>query len=166
MERRLVAAGLGNPEQWRRRVAERWKEWVKLCLFSKKRSIGSECNYGVTSRINNPLHGPLDVVAHNNRVTMLEGRSGLSHVQFRRAFRRISRFVDELYARGEYDRVFKGKWYSAFLEEEIRNIAGARPINSNGLAGRLLTALTLTLNFDEPWAEHFKEPVRRLIDRL
>lgn len=166
MERSLVVTRIGNYEQWRQTVAEQWKEWIKLCLFTRKRKINSECNYSVASRINNPVHGPVDMIAHHQRVAILESRSGLPPMKFRRAFRNISHFVDGLYARGEHDRIFKGKWYSIFLEQEIKNIAGVRPINANGLVGRLPIALALTLNFDEPWAEHFKEPVRKLIRRL
>ena len=161
-----MKTGLGNYENWRRRAAEAWKEWVKLCLFARKKNINCECTYSLSSRINNPLYGPVDPTAHAFHLNILKAGSGLSDQQFSEAFRRVSRLVDELYARGDHDRVFKGKWYSSFLDAEIRSIAGARPINSNGLVNRLISAIALTVDYNRPWAENFKEPLRNLSRRL
>ncbi len=167
MDTQLVLAGFGDYEDWHRRVAECWKAWVKLCMFAVQRNIRCECNYGVTSRINSPLHGPVDSAAYTQRLTTLENESGLSSEQFEKVFEEVSRLVDDLYARGEHDRIFKGKWYTTFLEIEIKAIAGNRPINSKGgLANRLPNAIALTLDFGNPWADYFKQPLRRLICQL
>jgi len=164
MDSQLVLAGLGDYEDWRCRVAECWKKWVKLCLFVAQKNIRCECNYGVTSRINAPLHEPVVQALYAQRLTMLKSESGLSSEQFEKTFGEVSRLVDDLYARGEHDRIFKGKWYVILLEAEIKTIAGSRPINSKGgLANRLPGAIVLTLNFDNPWANYFKEPLRRLV---
>ena len=163
MDSQLVLSGLGDYEDWRRRVAERWKEWVKFCLFAVQRDIRCECNYGVTSRINAPLHEPVVQALYAQRLTMLKSASGLSSEQFERAFEQVARLVDDLYVRGEHDRIFKGKWYVILLEAEIKTIAGIRPIDSKGLVSRLPSAIAVTLNFDNPWADYFKEPLRRLV---
>lgn len=159
----VVAHALGNYNAWRRRVAATWKDWIKLCIFAQKRRIGGEYNYGVTSRVNSPLTGPIDPAALGVRMAQLQAAAGLSPDQFKHAFKRVSKAVDDLYAHGNHDVVFKGKWYSTFLLEEIRTAAAGRPFKESGFQDRLLTALALTISFDAPWADHFRQAVEAVI---
>lgn len=166
MDPQEVLACLGDPEHCLRQVAERWKQWVTLCLFVAKKKIHSECNYRVTSPINNPLHGPVDQAAYLDHLQRIRGKLELTTRQFKRAFQRISKLVDSIYAQGEYDRVFKGRWYSIVLAAMIRDRPGSRSIDSRGLETHLCKIAASTVDFGEPWAEHFKEPVRNLIRQL
>jgi hypothetical protein len=166
MARQEVLACIGDRDRWRREAAERWKEWVTLCLFVAKKKISCECNYRVTSRINNPLHGPVNQPAYHDRLQRIQNKLGLTSKQFKGAFRRISRLVDNVYAQGEYDRIFKGRWYAILLAATIRDRSASRSIDSAGLETRLRSNAAVTLDFEEPWAEYFKEPVRNLIHQL
>jgi hypothetical protein len=166
MDGREVLACIGDCDRWRREAVEQWKQWVTLCLFVAKKKISSECNYRVTSRINSPLHGPVDQAAYLDRLQRIEGKLGLTTRQFKRAFQRVSRLIDNIYAQGEPDRVFKGRWYSILLAAKLRDRIGSRPIDSTGLETRLRSNAALTLDFSEPWAEHFKEPLRNLVHQL
>ncbi|MDM8561787.1 DUF4435 domain-containing protein [Candidatus Marithioploca araucensis] len=166
MDYQQIIAGIGDYNNWRDQAAKKWKEWVKLCLFARKKDIGCECTYRNPSKINNPLYELLDSTTYAQYLNRLENRSGLSSVQFKMAFKRVSKLVDNLYAAGEHDRIFKGKWYAGFLEAKIKTIAGNTPFNSKTLANRLTTAITMTLDFDAPWAEQFKEPLKKLIKKL
>lgn len=166
MDLQEVRDYLGDCDHWRCEVAELWKQWIELCLFVAKKKIHCECNYRVASRINNPLHGPVDQAAYTHRLQSIESKLGLTSKQFRRAFRRVSKMVDGLYAQGEHDRVFKGKWYALLLAATIRDRVRNRPIHSAGLETRLRSNAAMTLDFEQPWADHFKEPVRDLIHQL
>jgi len=166
MDYQQMIAGIGDYKKWRYQVAEKWKQWVKLCLFARKKDIGCECTYSNPSKVNNPLHESLDSTAYAQYLNLLENRSGLSSVQFKNAFKRVSKQVNDFYLAGEHDRIFKGKWYAGFLEAEIKTIAQNTPFNSKTLADRLVTAITMTLDFNAPWAEYFKEPVKKLIKKL
>ena len=157
---------IGDYGVWRHQAASKWKEWVKLCLFARKHSINSESSYSRVSQVNTPLHGPLNTISYAQYLALLETRSGLSTAEFSRAYATLSSGVDKRYLSRTFDLVFKGKWYAAFLEAHIRSAAGVRPINSNGLASRLDSAVALTLDFGGHWAEHFKAPLRALIAHL
>jgi hypothetical protein len=161
-----VLACLGDGDRWRHEMAEQWKEWVTLCLFVAKRKVNCECNYRVVSPINRPLHGPVDRTAYSDLLLQVQARLGLADKQFKKAFRRVARLVDDTYAHGEHGRVFKGKWYALLLAATIRDRMGSHPMDSAGLEGRLPSNAALTLDFDAPWAEHFKEPLRRVIHAL
>lgn len=162
LEYDLVKAGIGNEEIWRSDIAARWKHWVTLCVFSHKRNINSICNYGKESQINNPCYGNLDLPAYALHRSMLQIASGLSATQFQRSFSRIERQVKTIYDNGEHERIFKGKWYEGFLVEQVKHIAGTIPYDKQHLGGRIKTALIAMLDFDQPWAEHFKKPLRTL----
>jgi hypothetical protein len=166
MDYQKIITGIGDHKKWRYQVAEKWKEWVKFCLFARKKNLGCECTYSNPSKINTKLYELLDSTAYAQYLNLLENRSGLSSVQFKNAFKRVSKQVDDLYKAGEHDRIFKGKWYAGFLEAKITNIAGNTPFNSKTLANRLITAITMTLDFEAPWAEHFREPLKNLMKKL
>jgi hypothetical protein len=156
---------LGSNNVWRRRVAENWKDWVKLCVYSKKHNINYDCNYGVHSRINNP-YDPVDALTYNHRLAMLEIRTGMTPVGFRRSFNCISRKVDNLYDVNQFDIVFKGKWYAVFLIEDVKIIAAGRAYESQSLADKVKSCLQLTIDFSDNWAEHLKEPLALLANKF
>ena len=163
IDRQQFLTSFGSNEDWRQRMAENWKCWVKLCLFARKKDISGEFNYSARSPINNPLLGPVDLSAYIQHLKMLELKSGLTPEQFKRAFRRISKVVDDLYARGEYDRIFKGKWYAPLLTMQIVEITGSPPQQHQALPELLPKIVVFTLDFNKQWAEHFKGPLRKLI---
>jgi hypothetical protein len=151
---------------WRKDLAERWKDWIKLCLFAKLKKIRGGVNYRLTSQINTPLYANVDMTLFNQRLADLKRSSGLSNTQFKRAYARISRYVDGLYRVDEYEQVFKGKWYAPLIESDIRNLAGTIPIESNSLASRLISVLSATLDFQQDWAEYFKQRIRDLLVKI
>lgn len=165
-DRARIAGAIGNYQQWLARAAAVWKDWIKLCVFARKRNLGGEYNYSVASRINNPLTGPTDPVALQLRLTQLQAATGLPPNKFKRSFGSVSKIVDDAFTSGSHDTVFKGKWYATFLTDEIKTVAAGRAYDENNLAKRLVTALALTVNFDDPWANHFKQALAGIVDLL
>lgn len=155
-----------SPSIWKRNLAERWKQWLTLCLFARVKKVRANVNYGSTSQVNAPLNAVVDAAEYARRLADLQVRSGLTNNQFSRAFKRVSKLVDSFYANDEYDRIFKGKWYSALFDADMRSIAMAKPINSNGLSTRLVQALSMTLDFEQRWAAYLRESVRATIKAL
>lgn len=159
-----IHAALGNYEAWRRHAATKWKKWVKLCLFSKTCGIGSMSNYRLSSSsINAGICGPVKPAEYKRHLSELRHKSHLPPDEFKRSFTRLCRKVNRIYSAGQHDRIFKGKWYACFLVEDIQRAAARRSFNSRRLEKRLLSSLPLTLNYCDPWAEHFRVPIRRLI---
>ncbi len=150
----------------KRNLAVKWKKWVKLCLFVTKKKINCEFNYGVPSRINNPLHGPVDQTEYNRRLDSIKETLGITSTQFHNSFKRISDYVDEIYDQGEHDRIFKGKWYAQIIASMIKDRVGKSIIHSVSLETRLISNATMSLDFEKSWADHFKEPVKNLINIL
>lgn len=160
-----IHTGIGDYSQWRKHAASNWKDWVKLCLFSTARNIGSPCSYGGNkSLINQDSYGALLANEHSNKLASAQSKSGMTLGQFERSFKRLSRHVDKLYETDRYDIVFKGKWYIPFILEDMRRITGSRRYNRTGIQERLLSCLMSSLNFSNAWSEVFREPLRKLIE--
>jgi hypothetical protein len=157
---------IGNNLTWREQAADNWRDWVKLCVFTVLRRINYDSSFSVLSRINNGPYSTVNQNEYQRRLRELETRSGLTSRGFARAFRRISQHVDDLYNDREFDKVFKGQWYSYFLVEDSRRIAAGRPMDSASLPDKLILALQLTLNFQDPWAEHFRRPVEQIAEAI
>jgi hypothetical protein len=161
---RTVRNGLPNSnDQWRRNAAETWKDWIKLCVFSRKRNINYDCNYGVnSSRINGAPYSTVDPGLYGVRMTQLEQRSGLSARGFKLSFGRVSRDIDELFDEDEFDSVFKGKWYSLFLASDARRIGGMAVA---ALPDKVLAALQVGIDVRAAWTRHFRNPLAVVIKK-
>lgn len=166
LDKNLVADKLGSPEDWRRRCGQAWKEWVKLCLFVRRKGVNFGSNYGVASRVNAQLYGPLDIALYSQFKSNLEAASGLNSTQFKRAFNRYARKVEAHYHADEHDIVFKGKWYSGFLAYELQRIAPGGHLDVDSLGKKFLPALAVTIDFGAAWTEHFRIPIRRILARV
>ena len=166
LEVQSIRATLGDYEVWRRRAATKWKNWVRLCLFSKTCGIESTSNYRLSR---SPIHagvcGPVKRIEYKRYLSALQNKSHLPHDEFKRSFKRLCRKVDRIYSAGQYDRIFKGRWYACFLVEDIKRVAAGRRFNSVRLETKLLSSLALKLNYCDPWADHFRAPIRRLLTK-
>lgn len=163
LDLRVVRAALPpSNDSWRRNVAEQWKDWVKLCILTRLYNIRCDSNYGVYSKVNAGFYAPTDTNSFSIRLADIEQQSGLTPLGFKRVYGRISRLVDGLYAAGQFDKVFKGKWYARFLAEDARRIAQGRTYNSSNLPERIKLALQMTIDFDDSWADYFKQPLEQI----
>jgi len=161
-----IRNALGEYEAWRRSAASKWKKWVGLCLFSRMCSIRSMSNYErPTSPINVGICGSVKSSEYKRHLSYLKLKSQLPPDDFKRLFAGLCHEINRIYSAGRYDQVFKGNWYVYFLIEDIKSVAGRRRYNNKHLAERLLSGLALTLDYSDSWAEHFREPIRRLITK-
>lgn len=167
LEPQKMRTGLGDYTEWRKRAAANWKEWVKLCLFSRCHSKKGRCYYGrPRSHINDGIAGPLNDQKYTYHKSCLQCSSGLTPEAFDSTFTRWSKKVDDLYTEDLYDLVFKGKWYVCFLVNDIKKIAGTRRFNKQYIETSLLNNLAQTLNFEDGWTDHFRTPIRNLLTRV
>lgn len=158
-----LRARIPVPEIWRRQRIEHWKEFLILCLLSHKLALNCECHYGgMTSPLNVPADAPTDLTRVAAIKTDLQTRAGLSTTKFNLKFKSQVRYIDRVFRKGLYDSLFNGKWYLELLRREIV-IAAAGTSYHNPSNNTLTTSLSLTLDFDGPWASHFKQPLSDLI---
>ena len=161
-----VQIHLGDYSKWRRRAAERWKSWVKVCVFAQAYGPSSGSFYSRTkSQVNDCIYGPVNVEKYGDCLLRLH-QPGMTKLEFEELFCKISYQVDSLYTKGQYDRVFKGKWYFWFLIEDVREIAGNRRFNKRGLSDRLRSALEQTLDWEESWSLKLRMPFREIVNKL
>ncbi len=160
----LVRNRIPDPVQWRRNAALRWRNWIVLCLTSQKLRLGGDASYSVN-------HETVDSRVNTANIATcqadLQTRSGMPSGQFNQIITWARNNTERSIRLGEHDRVFKGKWYVVFAIHELDQIAiSSGPINRNGAKDRLIGSLTATLRFDEPWTEHYKVPLRIVINAL
>jgi hypothetical protein len=160
----LVHRRIPNPILWRRNAAVQWRNWLVLCLVAQRLGLGGRASYSVNHDTVNEK-----VNSANLRICEadLQARSGLSAHQFNLMITWAQSRVDRSISAGEHERIFKGKWYVVFALYELKQIGLTDgPINERGAKDRLVGNLIATLRFDGPWAEHYKEPLRRTIGLL
>ncbi len=160
----LVRLRIPDPIQWRRNAAVKWRNWIALCLTAQRLRVGGEASFSVNHETIDAKVNPANLVAWQ---ADLQARSGKPPRQFDRIIKWARKIVDTSISIGDHDRVFKGKWYVVFAMHELDQIALTNgPINRNGAKDRLIGSLIATMRFDKPWAEHYKDPLRRAIDTL
>lgn len=164
LEMEKIRAKIPDANDWRRQKAEHWKEFLILSLLSHKLRINCDCHYGRnTSPLNAPAEAPTDRHRAVAITAELQERSGLPAAKFDLKLRSVRRYVACIYRKGLHDSLFNGRWYLEFLRREINSAAGGRRHN-NPATATLTTALTLTLDFEAPWTQHFRNPLRQLIN--
>jgi hypothetical protein len=168
IETSWLDALLAHSAAWRMSAAERWKEWVQLCLLCAMRNIPCECTFRRPSPINQPPDAVTDPGEFRRHFTIAEGASGLSTTDFGNAFDEIRHFVNSVYARSRHHLIFKGKWYRTILEADVKALARTRnrPVIMNNFGDRAFSTLLQSLNFEDHWAEHFIRPTREMFNRL
>jgi hypothetical protein len=160
----VIRPRVPNPVLWRSTSAVRWREWVALCILARKLSLRHPAGYSRSSSINVPADSATDAAGLAACVAQMEILSGLVPADFQRKLAAAYRLVDAIYRRAEHDLLFKGKWYWFFV---LRELELAYPLfNRNGAQDRLWGSLIATVNFDEPWVQHFREPLRDALARL
>ena len=158
-----IEARIPDPVTWRQQMAELWKEFLVLSLLSLKLKVNSACHYAcMASPLNIPAETPTNMPRAIEVKTELEASSGLSPQKFDFRLRALRRYVERHYRNGRHDILFNGKWYLELLRREIglSRDAGAHH-NPSNLA--LISALSTSLDFSAEWTEHFRQPLRNLL---
>lgn len=147
---------LGNSSEWCRRVSHLWRDWIALCFRLIEDGIRGEANYGAPSRIQTRNCGMTDTLAHESLVRTLAQRTNISFDEMMRKVELSKKKIDRYFKKGQHHRIFKGKWFSLILADEVERIMTGQPHDCNGLAGRLPSTIAATLNFNGHWIEYFK----------
>jgi hypothetical protein len=161
-----VRYAIGHATTWRTLVAERWRQWVELCVFTAMYPCPCDIRYANLSKINESVFGEVDANAAAAAYARVRDASGMEDITFERRWRKASKAVEKLYSKGCHDAVFKGKWYGQFLMAEAERLAAGSRYNRNGFLDRLIGALMSSLDFSADWAASLRERVRGLIAGL
>ncbi len=151
----------GEAGLWQANAARNWVDWVKLCYSSKTSNAATEANYGRLSPVNNPLYA----VADSNTLAKLERKL---HKSIREKSKgschewvNSREEVDRLYKSGNWDVVFKGKWYAHILAAEIV-ARSPYSFDTKHLAPTLVKQVAATMHFSSPWANKVRAAITQL----
>lgn len=153
----ILSASMGHPQDWLASCANSWKEWIVFCALFKRHKI-NYCGYGAPSNVNNPSFGPHCITKSNIFKNLAIVHSGLTTNDFNSLFNETSNLVNSFYLSGKTDKVFKGKWYLAWLSEHLRNTHGVSVSHK-----QLATGLSVSLNFQQKWTTYLKKRLKALI---
>ncbi len=161
-----LSAELCDAPRWCLRIARLWREWLSLCLCVLEENISCEANYRVVSRVQKRPCGPTDARRYATLTRDVARRCGLPVALFRQRLSATTRKVEKYFARGQHHRIFKGKWFATVLADDVDRIMAGRPYDNSRLASRLTGSVAATLDFTEPWADHFRNPIRNVTAML
>jgi hypothetical protein len=162
----LLLPVLSDARVWCQRSARRWREWLVLCLCVSEMQVSCQATYRVPSRVQMRPCGPTNQSAHTRLVSDAASKAGVSTREFQKRLDIVARRVDRILSNSDHHRIFKGKWFASILADEIHQTMGGRPYDSSALPGRLTRVIAATLDFDQPWAAHFREPVANVAAQL
>jgi hypothetical protein len=150
---------------WCRSAAHRWREWVILCLFSRIYRVGNR-NYGACSRINSPINGFVDDNLFKAEVKKAQRCLGWTTNKMHAMLSRVEKIVDRHFANDSQDTIFKGKWYSTLIEQDLREFFRGKNVDISGVANRIEYVLAATLDYKAPWTEHFTGALEQVLAEL
>ena len=136
-----------SSHDWRRKIAKKWLDYVKLCFFVRK------FEKSVKER---PEEWEKWTCRYSKPPAEFEKNCYQTYVSSE-DYSTISQSIEHLYDCGEHDVVFNGKWYAHLLRKELPK---------TGNHSELLNCIQATLDFNAAWAEHFKQPLRKLLAKI
>jgi hypothetical protein len=167
LDRDVILARMPDPRAWRERAASLWRDWVALCLVARELTLSGPAGYSANeSTINRPADSPVDATCLAAHISDMETRSGLPAADFRTKLTNAENMVDTALRRHEHDSIFKGKWYAKFALREMELASGGNPFNATGAKDRLVGGLIASLDWGNPWVEHFRHPLRTALAAL
>lgn len=151
-----------NSLAWRRSAANRWKQWVFLCLLVSRLGVSCACGYRLKSSINVPpnAYTTQDIEPYLETIRQASGREV---AQFQAAVEAVRGEVEEFYQVDEFDKIFKGKWYASILHADLLEHLSGRAANRNALETRLTPAIAQTLDVDGEWSTRFVAKLNPLV---
>jgi len=155
---------LSSSHSWCKKAAERWREWVVLCIIAALKGISQQCNYGVLSMVQSPVNGMIDASKLARRKADMERKSGMAPTDFAEFYASVTKRVNRLYSSGHQDKVFKGKWYSILLDEDIKRSMGRSEYDRHGFSARVTSAVAATLRFTDIWALYYTNRLADVVD--
>lgn len=158
-----VRAFIGEKEDWLRRCAAAWKEWLSICIYCKKHALAGLPNFGVPSKVNREIVGDLDPDALATYIANMKAVSGYTDAKFERSLNAVRRRVDKLFREDRYYEVFKGKWYLLFVAAAIKRIAGGRDVDLRALHYGLIGGVQMTLTHPNILTEHFVTAINSIL---
>lgn len=166
LDERDLSDLIGEEDAWRRSCADRWKDWIKICLLCRKHNIEGCPNFRVSSPVNQGITGQPDPQRIADYLSKARLQSGLSQRAFDRRYAAVSRRVERLFAENKHDLIFKGKWYSLFLVGDLLRKNRGRDLNVKALHAGLTAAASVTMDFSAEWTNHFLVPLTALVADL
>lgn len=155
---------LSNPNQWCRKAAQMWQDWIVLCVLVTVNDIRYQCNYRVMSRIQCPVTGNVN----NTKLTAMKRNMAtflrMAYPDFEELFQTVRKRIQKLYAAGHQDKVFKGKWYPIILAEDVKRFMGKVEYVKDSFAKKVSSAIVATLCFSEDWTQYYCKRLSDLLD--
>jgi hypothetical protein len=157
---------LEGSHSWCERTSHLWREWIVICMWALEAGTACPARYAVHSTIQTRPCGPTDLAKRQQLLKDAAVLTGLPVGTIETQLAEVSRRVDRYLHDGRHHRVFKGKWFSRVLADQIDQLVQGRRYAKSGLSSRIPGALASTLDYEQPWADRFKDPVRRIAAQL
>jgi len=143
--------------EWCKQVAKNWFDWVVLCYFISNSGLTNCPNYRIHSSIQTRMCGTTDKNKYDLLIIDLASKMVISKEELTKRLVNASIRVSKYYSQDEHHRIFKGKWFSEILSDDIKQITKTN-FEEKSLSKKLPNVIVATLDFSESWADHLRRP--------
>ena len=163
-------SALRDNNSWTYNVAEKWKEWVELCLLAALKIPECKNYHSYRSAIHKSLDESIDQRRKAKMEWKLLKKANIAKQEFDKIKLDAQNLVNQQYVSGQHSKIFKGKWYCGFLCNDAEKIAQIHGVYSKRskkhLSELLVSHLVSSLCYDDQWANVFKLPIRKIAEKL
>ncbi|MFI8448044.1 hypothetical protein [Streptomyces erythrochromogenes] len=149
----------GPQGAWQAAAAGLWIDWTRLCFLAKVLKVPGAVNYGRPSPLNTPSHEPADPMLAAKHEGDL--RSSYRSATPDHDWHSARSTVETAYSIGNWDNIFKGKWYAQILSSQIQANCPNR-IDIKNLAASLVKHVAATMSFASAWSISVQKAVESL----
>lgn len=163
IDKELLRSLLVDSTGWCLQASRRWRDWLVLCLISARMKVSGQHNFRVSSPIQNPKTGNLDLSLLEQAKSTMATKLGLDTTDFQLIYNRHNAIVGHYFRSGQHDIIFKGKWYPLLLDEDIRHLMGQVEFMKDGFTKRITATVAATLKFTDSWTDYYTSRLQAAI---
>lgn len=149
--------------RWIDDLAVVWREWIELCCLAKAHKSWCHVGFGKDSCVNDDTYGTANRSEVARALSVIERKSQIDPAKRARVYSIVRARVNRAYSQGNAARLVRGKWLPDYLEYLLAAHFRPAPIGLRAFVDKALVAFLATLDYNEPWADHFRVRFERLL---
>lgn len=141
-------------------LAIKYRDWITLLVLAVKYNVATHVHHARVSKVNVDEFGPVDPASVSRALNAIKACLDTDSAEEQVAS--VYQDVNAIFESGQERSLLKGEWIASFIKYLIDHQQHFR-VRTNTQRDSLLSTCCETLEFTEPWIEHFHDRLTNLL---
>ncbi|SFR79629.1 hypothetical protein SAMN05428970_2597 [Agromyces sp. CF514] len=142
-------------------LAEVWRDWIRLRLLAIACGAVQGNRFSQGSKINEQQYGVLDQEAAQDLLDAMSRTVADGSWEARVAD--VDAYLEQVYSRQTEATLVRGKWLAGYLRHLLKTGLPKEQLPANVTDHAIVVACLASIDFGEPWVDHYREGISRIL---